>query len=58
MCPCGSHRVGLEIMPYRSRISLKPTDYTQLSQLFVKHVLFGLWQSSEDQDQSVTVISV
>jgi hypothetical protein len=51
-------QVGLEIMPYRSRISLKPADYTHLSQLSVKYVLFGPWQSSEDQDQLVAVISV
>jgi hypothetical protein len=50
--------VGLEIMPYRLRISLKPADYTHLSQPSAKYVLCGLWQSSEDQDQSVTVISV
>jgi hypothetical protein len=48
----------VEITPYRSRISLKPADYTHLSRLSVKYVLFGLWQSSEDQDLSVPVISV
>ena len=37
---------------YRASTSPQPTDYTHLSQLSVRYALFGLWQSSEDQDQS------
>lgn len=51
------HSMELEINPYRARTSPEPADYTHLSQLSVKYALFGLWQSSEDQDQSVRVIS-
>jgi hypothetical protein len=47
----------LEIKPCRARTSPKPADYTHLSRLSVKYALFGLWQSSEDQDQSVPMIS-
>ena len=50
--------VGLEVTPCRGRTSPKPVDYTHLSQLAVKYVLFGLWQFSEDQDRSATVIFV
>jgi len=46
----------LEIKPYRARTSLKSADYIHLSQLSVKHALFGLWQFSEDQDQWVPMI--
>ena len=54
---CG-HQVGLEIKPCRWRISPKPADYTHLSRLAVKYVLFGLWQFSEDQDRSAILIFV
>ncbi|WP_436212725.1 hypothetical protein [Bradyrhizobium sp. LjRoot220] len=47
----------LEINPYRASTSPKAADYTHLSLLSVKYALFGLWQSSEDQDQLVPVIS-
>jgi hypothetical protein len=47
----------LEIKPYHVRTSPEPADYTHLSRLSVKYALFGLWQSSEDQDQSAPMIS-
>jgi hypothetical protein len=48
----------LEIRTCRARTSPKAADYIHLSRLFAKYAFFGLWQSSEDQDLSVPVISV
>jgi len=45
------------IKPYPASTSPQPVDGTHLSLLSVKHALFGLWQSSEDQDQSAPAIS-
>jgi len=50
-------RMELEIRTCRARTSPKAADYIHLSRLFAKYALFGLWQSSEDQDLSVPVIS-
>jgi hypothetical protein len=47
----------LEIRTCRARTSPKAADYIHLSRLFAKYAFFGLWQSSEDQDLSVPVIS-
>jgi len=53
----GDHLMQLELRTCRARTSPKAADYIHLSRLFVKHAFFGLWQSSEDQDLSVPVIS-
>lgn len=55
------HAVGpldeIRIRTCRARTSPKAADYIHLSRLFAKYAFFGLWQSSEDQDLSVPVIS-
>ncbi|WP_126258889.1 hypothetical protein [Bradyrhizobium sp. LVM 105] len=48
---------AIKLRTCRARTSPKAADYIHLSRLFVKHAFFGLWQSSEDQDLSVPVIS-
>jgi len=51
------HLMELEVRTCRARTSPKAADYIHLSRLFAKYAFFGLWQSSEDQDLSVPVIS-
>jgi hypothetical protein len=44
---------GSEITPYRAHTSPRAADYIHRVQPSVKRAPFDLWQSSEDQDQSV-----